>query len=299
MAEALGRVFWLGLLVVVSGCSYHSGKPEEYSSGRYQQRHDSGPTRPQSVDHIPDAVPIPEPRTAAGNKSPYRVAGKTYRVLDSELGYNQDGTASWYGAKFHGHTTSNGEIYNMYGMTAAHKTLPIPSYVQVTNLANNKQVIVRVNDRGPFHANRIIDLTYSAAKKLGFVDAGTARVRVTAIDPVQWQKDNAHRLAAEEVRSAHTEAGPRAPAPKYSGGFLLPDNTYLQVGAFSDSSAAENLRARLAKIINFPVTVNPPGRETTLYRVRIGPIADNFQASSIRQLLIEQNISTPYLVYEQ
>jgi len=286
--------------LVLAGCSSTS---DRYQATRYSQKNDSAPSLAQSVDHITDAVPTPEPRTVAGNKSPYVVNGKKYRVLNSEIGYQERGVASWYGSKFHGHATSNGEIYDMYGMTAAHKTLPIPSYVQVTNLANGKKVIVRVNDRGPFHDDRVIDLTYAAAKKLDYLDQGTAQVEVVAIDPVAWQRQNAHRLAAVEVRAAAEvraveSVEPQAPAPKHPGGYSLPANTYLQVGAFSSGQAAEDLRSQLAHVLDIPVLVNPPSKTMPLYRVRVGPVADNLQVSSIRSQLAQQNIANSHLVYD-
>lgn len=137
---------------------------------------------PVDVMAVPDAVPRYEERTRAGNSVKYEVLGKQYKVLTASKGYQETGMASWYGAKFHGRKTSNGEVYDMYAMTAAHKTLPIPSYVRVTNLKNQRSVVVRINDRGPFHENRIIDLSYTAAVKLGIQKMGTGFVEVTALD---------------------------------------------------------------------------------------------------------------------
>lgn len=145
-------------------------------SGRYSQKHDSAPIRPPTKLELEDAKVKQEP-LSRGNK-PYTVWGKSYTPMTERKPYKEVGTASWYGTKFHGHLTSNGEVYDMYAMSAAHKTLPLPSYVKVTNLANNKSVIVRVNDRGPFHGDRIIDLSYSAAYKIGVYDSGTAKVKV-------------------------------------------------------------------------------------------------------------------------
>ena len=142
---------------------------------------DGAPRRPVNLSHVRNAVPQYAPKSKRGNHSPYKVFGKTYRVMDSARGYRQKGVASWYGTKFHGRTTSSGQVYDMYAMTAAHKHLPLPTYVKVTNLENKKQVIVKVNDRGPFHGNRIIDLSYAAATKLGFDKKGTAKVLVEAI----------------------------------------------------------------------------------------------------------------------
>lgn len=183
------------VMVFISACSSHKPaaggqKPEVGSAaaepakkkGRYSLLEDQGPDVDIDVSTIPNAVPKKEDRTIAGNLSPYTVLGKTYYIQFNAAKYSEIGLASWYGKKFHGERTSNGEIYNMFGMTAAHKTLPIPCYVRVTNLANNKNVILRVNDRGPFHEDRVIDLTYTAAKKLDFHRAGTAKVRVDVIN---------------------------------------------------------------------------------------------------------------------
>lgn len=151
------------------------------SNGRYAQKHDSAPIRPPTQMELKDAEVKHEP-VGRGN-NPYVVFGKSYKPMKVRKPFNQTGIASWYGKKFHGHLTSNGEVYNMYGMSAAHKTLPLPSYVRVTNLSNNKSVVVRVNDRGPFHESRIIDLSYSAAVKIGVFDTGTAEVKVETILP--------------------------------------------------------------------------------------------------------------------
>ncbi|MEE8343371.1 MAG: septal ring lytic transglycosylase RlpA family protein, partial [Gammaproteobacteria bacterium] len=151
-------------------------------------RHDAGPTTQQvDISAIPDAVPRPEPHSRRGNSDHYSAFGKHYYVLKSSHGFVQKGIASWYGAKFHRRRTANGERYNMYAMTAAHPSLPIPTYVRVTNLTNNRTVVVRVNDRGPFVDNRVIDLSYVAAAKLGMLKKGTALVEVRAIDPHQTQ----------------------------------------------------------------------------------------------------------------
>lgn len=138
---------------------------------------------------IPDAVPPAfEAPSRYGNAEQYEVMGRTYRVLESSEGYSEEGDASWYGPDFHGRATSSQETYDMYAMTAAHKSLPIPTYVEVENLDNGRTAVVRVNDRGPFHEGRIIDLSYAAALKLGLVETGTARVRVTAVGPVQTRR---------------------------------------------------------------------------------------------------------------
>jgi len=144
---------------------------------------DSTPTHIPDVSCIPEPVVLDEPRSAIGNRSPYTVLGKQYRVLARADGYVERGLASYYGVKFHGRRTSNREIYDMYAFTAAHKTLPLPSFARVTNLDNGKSVVVRVNDRGPFHAGRVIDLSYAAAVRLDMIRQGTARVEVRALTP--------------------------------------------------------------------------------------------------------------------
>ncbi|AAV81796.1 septal ring lytic transglycosylase RlpA family protein [Idiomarina loihiensis] len=150
-------------------------------SGRYSQHEDSAPTRLPTESELRSAVPVHEPISPQGNRD-YRVLGNNYEVMDSAVGYVEEGYASWYGNKFHGHLTSNGEYYDMYSMSAAHTRLPLPTYVKVTNLNNDRTVTVRVNDRGPFHPERIIDLSFAAAYKLGMLDSGTAPVRVEAIN---------------------------------------------------------------------------------------------------------------------
>lgn len=148
-------------------------------------RRDRPPTNPRDVnlDTISDAVPVIEPLARYGNMAQYEAMGRTYRTLSTSAGYQDEGMASWYGEEFHGRRTSSGEPYDMYAMTAAHPTLPLPSYVEVVNLDNGRRVVVRVNDRGPFHADRIIDVSYAAAHRLGMIGRGTARVRIRALQP--------------------------------------------------------------------------------------------------------------------
>ena len=170
---------------------------------------DSAPTDGiPDVDQIPEPEVRDEPHSRYGNRSPYTVLGKTYRVLDDAEGYDEVGTASFYGNKFHGRRTSNLEVYDMYAFTAAHKTLPLPSFARVTNLANGRSVVVRVNDRGPFHDGRIIDLSYAAAVKLGVDRAGTARVEVHGLMP----GEDAH-VGYDALASASTSTSARSPGP--------------------------------------------------------------------------------------
>ncbi len=184
----------LCIVTIVAGCS---------SGGRYSISDDKAPERPLDVAHIEDATPKYEKYSLGGNKD-YRLRGESYTIIHDPTGFKQAGIASWYGSKFHGHLTSNGETYDMYSMSAAHKTLPIPSYVRVTNLDNNKTAIVRVNDRGPFHEGRIIDLSYAAATKLGVVATGTANVEIEHITvmPAQTNTNKPSQYYAIQVAAS-------------------------------------------------------------------------------------------------
>ena len=206
------------------------------------EEQDSGPSHHVDVSGIKDAIPRDEPRSKGGNPDSYVVLGKRYSVLDSSKGFKQRGVASWYGNKFHGNKTSNGEIYDMYTMSAAHKNLPLPSYVRVTNLKNNRSVIVRVNDRGPFAKGRIIDLSYVAAKKLDMIKTGTADVEIVSLDG----------------------ATPNASA---NNGTVM-----IQVGAFSSKESARKIAQKLANQLKVQVTINEiKSSNKRFYRVRIGP----------------------------
>jgi len=225
------------------------------------------PPPPADPFSIPDAVPKAEPRSRSGNPPFYEVFGKRYYVMSSSSGYVERGVASWYGPGFHAVRTSIGETYDMYGMTAAHKTLSLPTYVRVTNLQNNRSIIVRVNDRGPFVGNRIIDLSYTAAAKLDMLRHGTAFVEVRAIDP------SANPITAvTPMTSALLTPTPTAnamPASDARGGL------YIQAGAFADRTNAERLASRLRRGNYgnvFVRDVSSAGK--TFYRVRIGPVAD-------------------------
>ena len=164
--RCVAKALLLPALVMLVGCaSGPSATPASPNAGRYQISQDRAPTRVLKASEVRDVVPTVINRTMAGNRSPYEVLGKRYRVMSSEEGYFERGVASWYGEKFHGHKTSNGEIFDMYEVSAAHKSLQIPSFLKVTNLDNNRSIVVRVNDRGQFHGDRIIDLSYAAAVK--------------------------------------------------------------------------------------------------------------------------------------
>lgn len=221
---------------------------------KYKRAVDAAPLMPLNQAYLRDALPREEPITAAGNKSPYVVNGRTYHVLDSTQGYSERGIASWYGAKFHGRKTSNGERYSLYAMTAAHKSLPIPSYVRVTNVDNGRSTIVRVNDRGPFKHGRVIDLSYAAATKLGFADKGTAQVEVVAIDVRQHLDE----LAKAEQAAANPALGDG-------------DEHFLQAGAFRSYALALDLKEQLQHQLKQAVSIKALG---DWYRVHIGPVGE-------------------------
>lgn len=246
MIAGAWRAVLPAVLIVCGGCSL------------VMQR-DGGPA-PGSVAtaQVPDAVPRVEPRSRYGNPESYVVFGKRYFVMKDGTGYVEKGIASWYGKQFHGRRTSSGETYDMYAMTAAHKSLPLPTYVRVTNLKNGRSVVLRVNDRGPFHGNRIIDLSYTAAAKLDIVAAGTGLVEVRALTP------------GRDEPAAGDTAPPLPVSPAATGGAF-----YIQVGAFAHRANADALRDRLAAAGDLPVVVTGAvvdGR--ALYRVRIGPLDD-------------------------
>ena len=247
-------------------------------------RTDSAPTRTPA--RLPgDAISREEPRSRYGNGPFYEVFGQTYKVLDTSYGYQERGVASWYGKKFHGRKTSSQEPYDMYAMTAAHKTLPLPTYVRVRNLKNNRSIVVRVNDRGPFVDNRLIDLSYSAALKLDIVRNGTGLVEVTAIS-----FDDAPR---QERRASSSP--PRRAAPESTGN----SGIFVQVGAFGEAGNARRRYQLLRDGGIGPAFVHEDkSASQTLYRVRIGPIANVSQYDSIVARLQRIGITDSHLVTE-
>ena len=233
------------------------------------------PPPPADIASIPDAVPRAEPRSAHGNPPFYDALGRRYLVLPSAAGYDERGVASWYGPTFHGGNTSSGEPYDMYGMTAAHKTLPLPSYARVTNLSNGRSVVVRINDRGPFVANRIIDLSYTAAAKLDMLRDGTAMVEVQALTP-----------GAPQAPAAGTALAAPPASP------LL----YVQTGAFADPSNAERELGRLQAAGLASAFVMPPPEGSQLYRVRLGPVGSVAEFDALAARLAALGIPDARLV---
>lgn len=242
---------WL-VFALVTGCS-------SSSNDRYTLSNDVAPKDPISVANIEDAHPKYEPFSRGGNRD-YTLRGKNYNIIKEPQGFTQTGHASWYGKKFHGHLTSNGEVYDMYSMSAAHKTLPIPSYVKVTNTANGKTVIVRVNDRGPFHQGRIIDLSYAAAYKVGVYQNGTAPVKIEYISVPKTQVDAAYSKE------------------KY----------LIQVAAVSDAKKAGTLAVKLGQSYSTDYSVE---KQNGINRVIIGPW--NNQSDATKALIQLQQTGYP------
>jgi len=274
------QVFILSAIGFVACSSNQSPIEAPANNSRYSIEQDRAPTRPMDLTSVPEVVPGPVRRTLAGNRSPYEVLGKTYYVLPTEAGYSQRGIASWYGEKFHGHKTSNGEIFSMYEVSAAHKSLPIPSFLKVTNLDNNRSIVVRVNDRGPFHGDRIIDLSYAAALKLGYAHRGTTRVQLDAVivnEPIA----NKDQSASKEVLE-----------------ILSSPEMFLQVGAFSDIKSAESVSNKLRKMTSRPVFIRSikNSKNDILHRVRIGPVDDSNEIQQITQRLVAAKLGKPYTV---
>ena len=274
------------LAVLISGCSVLPKKSS--SGGGYYQ--DDGPSgKKVDIDKIPDATPRREPYNRAASK-PYTVNGKRYIPLESAVGYLEEGHASWYGKKYHGRKTAIGEVYDMFAMTAAHPTLPIPSYVRVTNVANQRSVVVRVNDRGPFIGNRIIDLSYVAAQKLKIVNAGTGQVIVESISPdasqdQQYRYTTPQPVRPQEIPSQNQNNGTvwqnpsSPPKPSYQSPSF--GQQWLQVGAFSIVSNAQKIQSELlSQGYNDAQIIQKDG----LYKVVVGPYAQGQLDSTYRSL---------------
>jgi len=256
------RLFLLALLL--AGCAAppprEAPPPQAPSKGGYYKDDGPGDQAPPNLDAIADAEPRAEPLHRYANR-PYKVFGTEYVPLARLQAFRQQGTASWYGRRFHGNPTASGERYDMYAMTAAHPTLPIPSYVRVTNPVNGRSVVVRINDRGPFHAGRIIDLSYAAAHRLGFVQAGSARVELEAIVPGQ-----------------------------------APAGVYVQLGAFGARENAQSLQARLARELAWLQESVQVLLSANLWRLQVGPYRSHEEARSVARRIETELELKPLLV---
>ena len=328
LARALALPLYVVIAAGLTACFSAPPRPERPSSTPVPPP----PTeRPPSVEAVPDMVPRNEPRSRYGNPPFYDVMGKRYFVLSSSVGYIERGVASWYGPGFHKVRTSTGELYDMYGMTAAHKTLPLPAYVRVTNLQNGRSIVVRVNDRGPFVGNRIIDLSYTAASKLDMLRNGTAMVEVRSLEPVADSAPLTAALAAPSAAPSAAppptaphaapliatpitaaEAPPPAPADAVQSPAAASDSSgsgvstvpvpralFIQAGAFSDPKNAQRLMEKLRGGGYGTVFVRDneiAGRR--MYRVRIGPVPDVAEFDRIVAALERVGINDAHLALD-
>jgi len=290
------------IVLVLGGCSSFNtrssrsadpGLPPVKSGGYYK---DDGPgaNPPANLAAIPDAVPRAEPPHRFAN-DPYEVLGKTYTPIPVGRAYKESGGASWYGRRYHGKPTSTGEIYDMYGMTAAHATLPLPSYVRVTNPANGRSVVVRVNDRGPFHDGRIIDLSYTAAWKLDLIK-GVAPVEVELLQP------DAQAIPANLAQASPPTVQPSPPVitvaelPPPTSTQVSTQGLYLQVGAFAQDSSAEDLVRRVRQNLGSSQAGVVRHQSAGLIKVQVGPFDSVVQADQVA-LALEQRLGIrPYRV---
>lgn len=281
------------------------------SGGRYAMSGDAYPLEPPDVTKVPDAQPRVEQPSRAGNRSTYEVWGKTYHVMPDSTGYERRGTASWYGEKFHGYATSNGEIYDMYKMSAAHRSLPLPTFARVTSLESGQSVIVRVNDRGPFHSDREIDLSYAAAARLGFLDNGTGSVKVEAINPNQWlaekrgaqgspSSSEVSRIVASPSPTAARQPASTTPPPQAQAASVeLPPTqndagnmVYLQIAALGNQAGAEQLQQRLQGEQPHGVRIM---NDADVYRVQVGPMQSS-QELQARETLRQAGFPQAFVV---
>jgi len=270
MQKKIKKLFIVIVILLLNACS--STGPHHH---RYHQEKDGAPNYHIDIDKVPEPVPKVEPLSKYGNPAKYTVLGHTYYLRKTYLDYDETGIASWYGMKFHSFRTSSGELYDVAGMTAANKVLPIPCYARITNLSNGRHVIVKINDRGPFHENRIIDLSYVAAAKLAIWPKGSGLVRVQTIDPRHWQSSHA---------PTDDEAAPITHKPQI----------YMQIGVFRSKSNADNLLQRIATITDRPIhieTVESNG--APIYKLQIGPLTTVDHSDQLFKALQREHLGTP------
>ncbi len=270
------------IILLIMGCSQKQNSKKRITNhGRYAIKNDLAPNSPDfDINTLEQWDIQPEEKSRYGNHSPYVVFGKTYYLADTNINFEQTGTASWYGKKFHGHTTSNMEIFDMYKLTAAHRTLPLPSYVEVTNLDNHKKVIVRVNDRGPFKSKRVIDLSWAAAKALDYDKKGLANVHIKLVQGPGYNNKPSQEVV--EYKTKQLDDGLK----------------YLQLGAFSQQSKALEIAKTMSKIVLLPVHVTNTIAATPLYRVRIGPLSENENIIDIIQKVHSNGFTQTKMVVE-
>ena len=301
-----------------AGASRPAAPATARRGGGYYQDDGPGEGAPANLDQIEDAEPRLEPLHRFAN-NPYTVFGQQYAPMKALASYRQRGIGSWYGRKFHGQRTSSGETYDMYAMTAAHATLPIPSYARVTSLANGRSVIVRVNDRGPFHSGRLIDLSFAAANRLGYTGAGSASVEVESILPEEMPVIAARRRQAPQPALAAArppvepvaEARPVAPVSVAAAAPLAPEmvkplpsipvdaeanGIYLQLGAFSGRDNAENFRVRVYQQLTWLSEAIQIYSRDGMFRLHLGPYRDRDEAGGVAERIREALQFKPLIV---
>lgn len=319
------------MLVLLGGCSVAPSKdpepqaaptpapatpaatPRPRAGGGYYKDDGPGDTAPPDLAAIPDAVPRPEPLHRFANR-PYQVFGRDYVPATELKAFRERGVGSWYGRRYHGLRTSSGEPYDMYAMTAAHPTLPIPSYARVTNTANGRSVVVRINDRGPFLAGRVVDLSYTAAWKLGYIEAGSARVEVETVLPGAVLAAAAPAARPETApippaapappASSPAPAAAPAPAPAPVAAAATPSaaaavagpGIYLQVGAFSTPAGAEDLRERLKRDLDWLTQTIHVFALDALHKLQIGPFQSREAARAVAERLRSELNFRPFTV---
>jgi rare lipoprotein A len=310
-----------------------TGQAPVPNNGRYALENDIPANEPIDLAAIREVIPKVEKRTCC--KNPYAIPGRgTYRVLATEAGYSEVGIASWYGRKFHGHLTANGEQYDMFQVSAAHTVLPLPSYVRVTNLDNGRSLVARVNDRGPFHPGRIIDMSYAGAVLLGYAKTGTARVKVEAIVPdgaqpaqaantvivAPIERPNRRALppsapgtpaqprAATTVAVAPEDIAPAVEPPAEQSVEALASeralidsdkgSDFLQVGAFATQASAQNLQKRVQQMTDMQVVIHQEAGSDgrSLFKVRVGPLGSEAQVQALQSAVQTAGLGSPYKV---
>ncbi len=325
--KVLLTILCISLLVLQAGCA------KAPKSTHPHHMKDAAPKHPpRHLDKIPNALPRPEPLSRYGNKfkkgRSYVTKKKRYTVLQTSKGYRAKGVASWYGTKFHGRRTSSGETYNMYAMTAAHRTLPLPTYAKITNLKNGRHVIVKINDRGPFHGNRILDLSYAAAHKLGVISTGTAPVEIVSVDPRDHHGIPKHLLKQPPTKNPVKSTAPllakktdtamplvvkpsivskptiaSKPAiiskPAIAKAIVPSQKLYLQMGSFSTRKHAETMVNKLAALFSNPILINEKSAgNTSNFHVRIGPLQDDQEAIRLTQKMARSKLPPPVVIRE-
>jgi rare lipoprotein A len=297
MSRLVGRWIVYGVALTLAACGSPSRRDETTSTaphgGGYYKDDGPGDVIPANLADIPDAVPRAEPLNRYANR-PYEVFGKRYVPLTRVQPYHEQGMASWYGRRYHAKSTSSGETYDMYAMSAAHPTLPIPSYARVTNVSNGRSVVVRINDRGPFLGGRVIDLSYAAAYKLGYIGDGSARVDVDAIVP--GEPAQVARTAAAQQRSADSTQAVQATDTGSVETVQAPAGIYLQLAAFSAQASAESMRERLARELDWLATRIYVVSSGDLYKLQLGPYASRDDAVGVAQRIAHELNFQPFVV---